>query len=118
MSAALAGAGAFATPILITGALLMLYNFVRFGGPLETGYHFDSGEGFTTPFLIGFWGLVFSPYRGVFWHTPLFVASVAAFVFAGGAAGRSGYDRLRTYPCTGRSPGGCISSLLARTQPG
>ncbi len=45
-------------------------------------------------------------------------ASVAAFVFAGGAAGRGGYDRLRTYPCTGRSSGGCISSLLARTQPG
>jgi hypothetical protein len=34
----------------------------------------------STPFLTGFWGLIFSPYRGVFWHTPLFIASVVAFV--------------------------------------
>ncbi len=76
----LAGVVAFAVPLLVAGALLMLYNFVRFGSPLETGYHFDSGEGFTTPFLTGFWGLLVSPYRGVFWHTPLFVASLMAFV--------------------------------------
>ena len=30
--------------------------------------------GFTSPFFTGFWGLVFSPYRGLFWHTPLFTA--------------------------------------------
>jgi hypothetical protein len=78
--ALLAGAAAFAAPIVLAGALLALYNFVRFGSPLETGYHFDSGEGFSTPFLTGFWGLIFSPYRGVFWHTPLFIASIAAFV--------------------------------------
>ena len=76
----LAGVAAFAAPLLVAGALLMLYNFVRFGSPLETGYHFDSGEGFTSPFLAGFWGLVFSPYRGLFWHTPLFIASLIAFV--------------------------------------
>ena len=28
------------------------------------------------PFWQGFWGLIFSPYRGVFWHTPLFLASI------------------------------------------
>jgi len=76
----LAGAAAFATPIIVGAALLALYNFVRFGDIFETGYHFDNGEGFSTPFLSGFWGLIFSPYRGVFWHTPLLIASVAAFV--------------------------------------
>ena len=76
----LAAVVAFALPLLAVGALLMVYNFVRFGSPLETGYHFDSGEGFTTPFLTGFWGLLVSPYRGLFWHTPLFVASLIAFV--------------------------------------
>jgi hypothetical protein len=45
-----------------------------------TGYHFESGEGFTTPIWQGLWGLLFSPYRSVFLHTPLFVASVLAFV--------------------------------------
>ncbi len=70
---------AFGAPVV--GALLLLagYNWVRFGHPLETGYHFQAGEGFTTPLGQGFWGLVFSPYRGVFWHTPLFLASVLAF---------------------------------------
>lgn len=72
---------AFAAPIVAAGALLMLYNFVRFGNPFDTGYHFDAGEGFTNPLLSGLWGLLVSPYRGVFWHTPLLIASLAAFVF-------------------------------------
>ncbi len=70
---------AFALPLLIMGLLLLLYNAARFGDPFDTGYHFDSGEGFTTPFLQGFWGLMGSPYRGVFWHTPVLVLSVLAF---------------------------------------
>lgn len=76
----LAPAAALAAPILLAAALLMLYNFVRFGNPFDTGYHFDAGEGFTNPLLSGLWGLLLSPYRGVFWHTPLFIASLAAFV--------------------------------------
>lgn len=79
VTAWLAGAAAFVTPIVVGGALLALYNYVRFGDVFETGYHFDSGEGFSTPFLAGFWGLIFSPYRGVFWHTPLLIASIVAF---------------------------------------
>lgn len=71
---------AFVAPILIAGALLALYNFVRFGNPFETGYHFDAGEGFTNPLLSGLWGLLISPYRGVFWHTPLFLASIIVYV--------------------------------------
>ena len=76
----LAGLAAFAVPIVLAGGLLMLYNFARFGNPLETGYHFASGEGFTAPLWQGLWGLLFSPYRSVFLHTPLFLASVVAFV--------------------------------------
>lgn len=73
-------AAAFITPIVAAGALLMLYNFVRLGNPFDTGYHFDAGEGFTTPLLNGLWGLIFSPYRGVFWHTPLFIATLIASI--------------------------------------
>jgi hypothetical protein len=74
------GLAAFAVPLFVTGLLLVAYNLVRFGSPFDTGYHFDSGEGFTTPIWQGFWGLLFSPYRSTFLHTPLFVASVLAFV--------------------------------------
>lgn len=71
---------AFAVPLLLAGVLLLLYNYVRFGNPLDTGYHFDSGEGFTTPIWRGFWGLVVSPYRGVFWHTPYFFVTLLGIV--------------------------------------
>jgi hypothetical protein len=70
----------FAAPILLIGVLLAAYNLIRFGSPFDTGYHFDSGEGFTTPIWQGLWGLLFSPYRSVFLHTPLFIASAAASV--------------------------------------
>jgi len=71
---------AFALPIVIAGLLLLWYNNMRFGNPFSTGYHFDSGEGFSTPMLQGLWGLLLSPYRGVFWHTPLLLISLVAFV--------------------------------------
>jgi hypothetical protein len=69
----------FAFCLALAFGLLGWYNAVRFGHPLETGYHFDSGEGFTTPIWQGFWGLIASPYRGVFWHTPIFILSLFAF---------------------------------------
>jgi hypothetical protein len=72
-------AGLFIAPLLAAGGLLLWYNQVRFGSAFHTGYHFDSGEGFTTPLWEGLWGLLLSPYRGVFWFTPLFIASVAAW---------------------------------------
>ncbi len=65
-------------PIAVAGGLLLAYNAARFGSPFDTGYHFDSGEGFTTPLWRGLWGLLFSPYRSVFLHTPLFIASLIA----------------------------------------
>ncbi|MBP7962466.1 MAG: phospholipid carrier-dependent glycosyltransferase [Caldilineaceae bacterium] len=70
----------FAFCLLICFSLLGWYNAARFGDFLSTGYHFDSGEGFTTPILQGLWGLLGSPYRGVFWHTPLFLASLFALI--------------------------------------
>ncbi len=75
----LAAGALFAGPILIAGILLLWYNGVRFGNPLNTGYHFGSGEGFSTPVLEGLWGLLLSPYRGLFWHTPLLIAALVAF---------------------------------------
>ncbi|MEZ4656016.1 MAG: hypothetical protein R2911_00415 [Caldilineaceae bacterium] len=62
----------FLLPVIAVGLLLMAYNIVRFGHPLDTGYHFDAGEGFTAAWGVGLWGLLVSPYRGLFWHTPLF----------------------------------------------
>lgn len=79
LRATVAAPAAFVLPIAVAGGLLLLYNWTRFGNPFDTGYHFATGEGFTTPIWQGLWGLLFSPYRSVFLHTPLFIASMAAF---------------------------------------
>ncbi len=69
----------FILPLLCAVALLAWYNWARFGTPFNTGYHFEAGEGFTADWLQGLWGLLFSPYRGWFWYTPLALASLAAW---------------------------------------
>lgn len=61
-------------------ALLGLYNWTRFGSPLNTGYHFSSGEGFTKPFLEGVYGLTLGPYRGLFWYNPLLLMVIPGWV--------------------------------------
>jgi hypothetical protein len=80
MMTATKGVIAFLTPVVLAGSLLLVYNYGRFGNPFSTGYHFAEGEGFSTPIYQGFYGLVFSPYRGLFWFTPLFLVSVVAYV--------------------------------------
>ena len=51
------------------------YNAYRFGSPLVTGYQFSQGESFSTPPWIGFYGLLFSPFRGLFWFSPILLAA-------------------------------------------
>ncbi len=69
----------FAIPVLVGVAFLLAYNYARFGGLFNTGYHFNEGEGFNNPVFKGLYGLMLSPYRGLFWFTPLFFASVATY---------------------------------------
>ena len=61
-----------AAPLL----LIALYNSARFGGPLETGYHFADGEGFTVNPLFGAYGLLISPYKGLLWYSPIVILSL------------------------------------------
>lgn len=70
----------FALPVTFALALLALYNWTRFGSPLESGYHFDSGEGFNNPLLIGLYGLFFSPYRGIFWYSPVLLLAIPGWL--------------------------------------
>lgn len=72
-------ATAFLTPLAAIAIALAGYNWARFGDPFNTGYHFDAGEGWTTPPWQGLWGLLFSPYRGLTWYTPLSLAAVLAW---------------------------------------
>jgi hypothetical protein len=57
---------ASATAVVLFGLLVMaFYNQVRFGNPFETGYGEEAGA-FTTPLLLGLYGLLLSPGKGLF----------------------------------------------------
>jgi hypothetical protein len=62
--------------LILTLILLSIgwYNWVRYGHPLVTGYRVD--ETFDTPFLLGAYGLLFSPGKGLFLYAP-FLAALA-----------------------------------------
>jgi hypothetical protein len=66
----------YGLPVLAVLALLGLYNWVRFDSPVDTGYHFDSGEGFTKPLLDGIYGLTIGPQRGLFWYSPVLLLAI------------------------------------------
>lgn len=67
---------AFLLPVLMFGGFLLLYNAARFGHPLTSGYNFAEGEGFNYPVLWGIFGLLLSPYRGIFWYNPVLLLAL------------------------------------------
>ncbi len=71
---------AFAVPVLVALLMLALYNWARFGSPLDSGYHFAEGEGFTRPILTGLYGLFLSPFRGVFWYNPVLLLALPGWL--------------------------------------
>ena len=49
-----------------------VYNQLRFGSPLETGYAAQASlAAFTTPLLVGVYGLLLSSGKGVLWFAPM-----------------------------------------------
>ncbi len=50
--------------------LMLLHNLVRFGNPLDFGYHTANWQ---TPFLRGLYGLTISPGKGILWYAPVIV---------------------------------------------
>jgi len=54
-------------------ALTLLFNWARFGGPLNFGY--PSSVAWTTPIWVGFPSALLSPGRGVLWEFPALVLS-------------------------------------------
>jgi 4-amino-4-deoxy-L-arabinose transferase-like glycosyltransferase len=65
-------------------AAIAAYNWSRFGGLFETGYGKEAGK-FTAEFAVGFFGLLASPAKGVFWYCPVLLLSLSAQGHSGGA---------------------------------
>ncbi len=64
--------------ILLVGAIVLFlaYNWLRFGSIFDTGYR---GSKWETPLLVGLYGLLLSPGKGLFLYTPLSLLAIVAF---------------------------------------
>ncbi len=67
----------FGLPALMALGITAWYNWLRFGNALTTGYLPE--ERFAMPFLQGFYGLILSPGKGLFWYNPILFASLVAW---------------------------------------
>jgi 4-amino-4-deoxy-L-arabinose transferase-like glycosyltransferase len=70
-----ASAGA---PVVAAVIIWLMYNYVRFGNPLDTGLLRDPNVRFDTPLLVGLYGLLASPGRSLLLYAPLSLAGVLA----------------------------------------
>ena len=67
----------FVGSIALAGSVMGLYNWVRAGSMLQTGYDLTI---FSPDVWIGLYKLLFSPLRGLFWFTPVLLLTPIAFV--------------------------------------
>jgi hypothetical protein len=66
------------------GAMLLawfLYNYARFGHPLDTGLMRDPNVRFDLPLLDGLYGLLLSPGRSLFLYNPVVIAALPAVIW-------------------------------------
>ncbi|MBE7471578.1 MAG: hypothetical protein DPW09_28305 [Anaerolineae bacterium] len=64
---------AFALTIAFAGAILLTYNALRSGNPLQTGYDLTL---FSPNVMLGLYKLLFSPLRGFFIYSPILILSL------------------------------------------
>ncbi len=63
----------FALTVVFAGAILLTYNGLRSGNPLQTGYDLTL---FSPNILLGLYKLLFSPLRGFFIYSPILILSL------------------------------------------
>lgn len=63
---------AFLAPVVVLGLSVLMYNYARFGNALTTGYRAD--EDFSNNILLGAYGLLFSPGKGLLVYAPFLAA--------------------------------------------
>jgi len=68
----LRGLAWFALMLALAALSIAAYDWVRLGSPLATGYRAD--ETFDNPILLGLYGLLFSPGKGLFIYVPFLAA--------------------------------------------
>lgn len=69
----------FGIPVAAGGLLSLWWNWLRFGHPLDSGY--APTETFSADWLLGIWGLVAGPARGLIWYSPILLLAVGGAVW-------------------------------------
>lgn len=67
-------AATFIIPVTISLGAHLIINYLKFGAMKQSGYE---GEGFTTTFSFGLYGLLFSPARSIFLYSPPLILCIA-----------------------------------------
>ena len=78
MRSAMAPVAVFAIAVAVCGIIVLGYNALRSGNPLQTGYDLTL---FSPNILSGFYKLLFSPLRGLFVYSPILVLSLPGWWF-------------------------------------
>ena len=71
------------SPVVVAGAVWCVYNFVRFGNPLDAGYFGDNGMGFGGSMLSGLYGLLVTPGASLFVYSPITLVGLIALIRLG-----------------------------------
>jgi hypothetical protein len=62
---------AFFAPLIVFGVIIGLFNWSRYGSPLAFGFSALQHTSFTTPLLLGLFGLLISPGKGLLFYNPI-----------------------------------------------
>jgi hypothetical protein len=73
---------AWGVPVSGWLAIVVAYNWARFGSATATGYG-DEARAFTTPLLTGLSGLLLSPGRGLLWYVPPILLAILGSIWFG-----------------------------------
>lgn len=90
---------AFAPGVVAGVAAWAIYNAIRFGNPLDSGFLRDTVPGFGSPILDGVKGLLFSPSTSVFLYSPFVIFGIAGMALLWRRT--PGFGALLTSLCLG-----------------
>jgi hypothetical protein len=74
----IARCGLWAAPVVV---FYLWYNLTYFGTPTRSQFPFDAGL-FSTPLAEGLYGVLLSPWKGLFVYSPIFLLSIVGAVLA------------------------------------
>ncbi len=68
----------FALPVILAGGISLWWNFARYGNIFDSGYL--EAESFSANLLVGVFGLLIGPARGLIWYSPVLLLAIPGAV--------------------------------------